>query len=98
MIVLVTLVILNKELLLVQLVTINVILVKDLPLIVLNVTELELQPQVVHVQIIIMKLLIKLVNNVVTYVHHVLVTLVIVIHVGLHKIPITENYLLLVVV
>jgi hypothetical protein len=48
--VLVILDILNNKLLVAQLVTINVVLVKDLLLTVLNVVELELQSQVVHVQ------------------------------------------------
>jgi hypothetical protein len=42
--------ILNKTLQVVQLVTTNVVNVKDLPPTVLHVVVLDLQPQVVHVQ------------------------------------------------
>jgi hypothetical protein len=83
--------ILNKTPPLVQFVTTNVVNVKDLPLIVLLVVLLELQPQVVHVQLTIMNFLTKPVLNVTTIVKNVLVTPEIVMNVGLHKIPIIET-------
>jgi hypothetical protein len=83
--------ILNNKLPVAQFVTINVVLVKDPSLTVPPVVELELQPQVVHVQLTIMNKLIKLVLNVIIIVKPVLDLLEIVTLVGVLKILITDN-------